>query len=193
MRNILLIGAAALALGTTPALADGTFFPHDGVPCVSYAPSLAGSAQTECAAKVSYKAKGHHADQDIEQSQKAKFWTHDGKPHGNIQFQTGLNVSLYTWNQDQSIKQHQSIKSNDPVYGESPYHGGDGTTQVQVGVNLALGSSNGDQSIHQGQSLENYSNDPISGTMQSQGAVNVSIGSSNDQSITQHQSLEING
>lgn len=159
-------------------------FPHD-TPCVS---SLT-SAQTECAANVAILALGHKGDQRIRQNQHLEFW--NGKEaHGNVQWQTGLNVGILTYNQDQTIKQRQSIKSKGSVWGEQPHKKHDDTTQVQVGVNFALFSS-GDQSIKQSQEIENWSRDGIGGGQQAQGAVNVSVGSENDQSISQHQSIEI--
>ncbi len=184
MRSIFLLAGAALALSSVPVIAGDVLFPHDS-PCVS---SLT-SAQTECAANVAIFAFGHKGDQRIRQNQSLEFW--NGKEaRGNVQWQTGLNIGILTYNQDQTIKQRQSIKSKGNVNGEQPYKKHDDTTQTQVGVNVAFGSS-GDQSIHQSQEIENWSRDSINGGQQGQGAINISVGSENDQSISQHQSIEI--
>src|SRR5690606_26393934 len=99
---------------------------------------------------------GKHADQDIDQRQSMEFWGDNHTANGQVQRQDGINLSVLTYNVDQDIEQHQSLKSKDDVNGERPKHGHDAVTQTQFGVNVSLLSANGNQSIHQGQSLNNW-------------------------------------
>ena len=174
MRYTILAGAAALAFGASPAMAQGPnpfFVPLIALgACASQA--YEGVPQVQCG--VNYD-QGHHnnqystfgdnggggeswddedgSHQSIKQTQKAKLPYYFTEPEGNIQLQVGANIISNGDNDSQHITQTQKLK--DYSLGAEP----EGTLQFQGALNVAVDADNDHQSITQSQSLQIGSRD----------------------------------